>query len=346
MSRQIHWSILAILFLSGPVFAREQLGELKVDNLVVRPQFYLIEPARADFQLGESLFSVRWDMDTKIGAVFTMGSKKLLGTTVHYTDSVNEDLGFIEAYGEFNFDYGTIRAGLQPVILGHEGGIGESDLELPRSLLYQRRIAPLRDVGLSYAIDYNNFFTRLMIHNGESGANKDGRLWYTARWGWSEPGFWRVGMAGQTGTTKPVSTNASNDTLAGVDPNKEAQWRMGGPFIIWTPHNWRVGLEGYQGELVQNKEIRKFSAAYLNMTYTGRKWFFAVRLDHFDPNHSIDRDVEHQISAGVGLLSDRRTSRIFLVATKQFEVGAQRPNDELRLIWHLTPLLPAKVPEL
>ncbi|MGE0764494.1 MAG: hypothetical protein AB7N80_14555 [Bdellovibrionales bacterium] len=338
--------ILVLCALTSPTQAREQLGQLKVDNLVIRPQFRLLEPAKANFELGESLFSVRWDMDTKIGAVFTVGAKDLIGTSTHFAPELNQDLGFIEAYGEYNFDYGTIRAGLQPVGFGIEGSVGEADLDMPRSLLYQERIVPLRDIGVSYAIDHNGYFTRLMIHNGESGANLDGRPWYTAKWGWTKSGRWRLGMAGQTGTTKPTSTSTSQDNLAGVDITKEAQWRLGGPFMVWTPHRWRLAFEGYLGELSQEKDLRKYSAGYWSLSYSGQAWFFGLRYDQIDPNHDLDNDLKRQVTLTLGLLSERRTSRVFLVATKVFEESNQIPNDELRLVWHLTPLLPSAVPEL
>lgn len=338
--------ISALMLLSFAAGAREQLGQLKVDNLVVRPQFTLLEPGKSNFELGESLFSVRWDMDTRIGAVFTVGAKDLIGTSTHFVDKLTEDLGFIEAYGEYNFEYGVIRAGLQPVGFGIEGGIGEADLDMPRSLLYQKRIVPLRDIGLSYAVDHNGFFTRVMVHNGESGANVDGRPWYTGKWGWAKPGRWRLGFAGQTGSTKPESTTTSADTLSGVDPSKEAQWRIGGPFVVWTPHRWRFALEGYVGELVQGREARKHSAAYSSVAYAGPTYFVGFRYDQFDPNHDVDGNLDRQMTLALGILSERRTSRIFLVATKVFEENKQIPNDEIRLIWHLTPLLPNAVPEL
>ncbi len=334
--------ILLSLVLTLPALAREQLGNLKVDNLVVRPQVRLLEPGKSNFELGESLFSVRWDMDTRIGAVFTVGAKDLIGTSAHFASTVNQDLGFIEAYGEYNFDYGVIRAGLQPVAFGFEGMIGEADLDMPRSLLYQNRIVPLRDIGLSYGVQHNGFFTRLMVHNGESGANADDRPWYTAKWGWEKSNRWLLGFAGQTGSTKPASTSLSADTLAGVDPTKSALWRLGGPFVVWTPHRWRLAFEAHLGELDQDKDLRKFSAGYLSLNYLGPVWFVGFRYDQFDPNHDVSGNMSRQLNLTLGRLSERRTSRLFLVLSKVFEESKQIPNDELRLVWHLTPLLPAK----
>ena len=170
LMRGFIWFLFAHMIGSLPALAvaREQLGRIEIDQLVIRPQFRLLEPANANFELGESLFAVRWEMDSRVSAVFTVGSNALLGQSVHFVDEVTEDLGFVETYGQFVSDYGTLRAGLQPVGLGFEGNVAEADMDLPRSLVYERRLAPLRDIGVSYAIDFNGFFTRMMIHNGES----------------------------------------------------------------------------------------------------------------------------------------------------------------------------------
>ncbi len=335
---KLKWSFAMLLAWGSASHAREALGEVKVDNLVVRPQFHLVEPAKGDFKIGESLFSVRWLMDEKTSAVFTIGSKSLLGTSVHYTNVENEDLGFVEAYGEYKFDYGTFRAGLQPVEYSLEGKIPEADLNMPRTLIFQKRWVPLRDVGLSYEISNDGYFTHIMVHNGESGPNLDGRPWVTAIWGWEGLRL-RMGLAGQTGSTKPESTSSSADTLAGVDPSFEAQWRQGGPFIQWTPPNWQMRLEVDLGELVQEEKIRKYSSGSFTVTHELNSFFWGLRYDQVDPNQSRDNDRISEVSLALGLVSARRTSRLFLVGAKVFEEGAQIPNDELRLIWHLTPQL-------
>src|SRR5512135_2055875 len=190
---------------------REQLGELKIDSLVLRPQFSMTEGGGNNFSLGESLFAVRWRMDTHISGVFAVGSQDLLGTTQLYTPTLSENLGFVEAYGEYTGAYGTFRAGLQPLNFGLDGGVSEEDLDIHRSMLFSERLVALRDIGVSYRIKNNGFFTSVMVHNGESGPNVDNRAWYTANWGWTDDYRLRLGVAGQTGTTKPESTLATGD---------------------------------------------------------------------------------------------------------------------------------------
>jgi hypothetical protein len=332
--------LISLGFLFSNLAQAEQFGLLKIDSLVLRPQFRVAEPSDGDFAIGESMFSVRWRMDQRTSAVFAVGAKNLLGTSIHYKETVTEDLGFVEGYGEFAFEYGTIRAGLLPVDFGLEGSRREADLDLDRSLLFARRWVPLRDIGLSYRIDYDGYFTRLMVHNGESDANVDGRMWYTGAWGYESPRLFQFGVAGQTGSTKPESTNASNDSMAGVDPSREAKWRMGGPFAAWTPHHWRLELEVYLGELVQAELIRKFSTGHVSFGYEWTNWSLHARYDQIDPDQGVDGNRETRPSVAFGYLSERRTSKVYVLLTKVIEESNQVPNDEIRLIWHLTPEIP------
>ncbi len=332
--------VLLLIPLLAAAEPREQLGTLKIEELVLRPQFRLREPAAGDFQLGESMFSLRWQMDSAVSGVIAVGSAELIGKAHNFTDQINTDLKFIEAYAEYASPYGIFRAGMQPVRFGVEGRERESDLQIGRSLFYQRRLLALRDIGFSYEIENNGFFTSFMIHNGESDTNLDGRIFYTANWGWIQSNRLQIGAAGTTGTTKPVSTSTSNDTIAGVDPTQAAQWRMMGPFILWTPPRWRIDLEAYAGEMVQLKEVRKYSAGHLEVGFDFKSGIGVMgRYDRFDPNHQKDGDTITQASLGVSWKSQRENSRIYLVATKVIEESTQIPNDEIRLIWHLTPFI-------
>ncbi|MBX7230801.1 MAG: hypothetical protein K1X29_01820 [Bdellovibrionales bacterium] len=323
------------------LWASEQLGDLKVEGLVLRPQFEFLEPRKAQFALGESLFTLGWEMDHSIRTVFSVGAKTLIGPMAHFVSNkqVSEDLGFIEAYGEYEFNYGRIRAGLQPVQFGLEGDINESNLDLPRSLLFQRRVVALRDIGISYYVDNNHFFTQLMLHNGVGVGNPQGHLWYTAKWGWKDERHWSVGLSGQIGSTNSERTVESEDSLAEVDVHRSAQWRIMGPFMMWDSKRWKITGEGYLGNLIQDQKTKSFSVGHLDVDYSVNAWFFGFRFDHFDGQWSQNGNLESQFSLATGFRSENQTSRIYLVATKSIEEGTQIPNDEIRLVWHLTPLI-------
>ncbi len=181
---------------------REDIGELKIHDLLLRPNFLLKEPTNGAFSIGESSFALRWELESKFAGVVRIGPRTLLNPLARYAPTVNSDIVLVEAFAEYNDPYGRFRFGRVPVEFGYEGRLWERELIFPRSLLFRNRAIMLRDVGGSYEISHNNFFTGFVIHNGESDSDQDGRIWYTARMGYREDKF-EIGLSGQTGGTKP-----------------------------------------------------------------------------------------------------------------------------------------------
>lgn len=337
-SRLLHLAfVMAVAPYAIAAVLREDIGELKIHDLLLRPNFVLREPTDGSYSIGESSFALRWELEDKYAGVIRIGPRSLLSPSARYSDTVNSDIMLVEAYAEYNDAYGRFRLGRIPVEFGYEGKLWERELIFPRSLLFQNRVMMLRDVGGSYEINHNNFFSGVVIHNGESDADEDGRIWYTARWGYRAERF-EVGMVGQTGGTKPTATSTSNDTLAGVDPTKEAKWRMGGIYIASSKKKFDWTLEVYQGEREQETVIGKFSTAHADVGYQFSKTFAGyLRYDHFDPNRNLDGDLQRRASVALVLSNRTKSSNLILVGTKVFEETNQIPNDELRLIWSLSP---------
>jgi hypothetical protein len=227
--------------------------------------------------------------------------------------------------------------GKQPIDFGLEGAKSEGDLIFPRSLLFERRIVGLRDVGFGYFIDYNDFYTEFVIHNGEGGNDLDNNYWYTARWGYKTNRF-DIGLSGQTGHTSPDATGTVlNDTLAGVDPTQAEKWRMGGLFFAWRPKRVVLELEAYMGQLVQDDAAARFATGHLDSGYEFSETFSAhLRYDYLDPNLGVDDDSTHRAAAAVVFTNKSRNSRIIVMAAHDFNEGA-RGDDQYRLIWSLSP---------
>lgn len=315
---------------------REDIGELKIHDLLLRPNFMLKEPQQGSFSIGESSFALRWDLQAKYSSVVRIGPRSLLNPLARYSASVNDDVILVEAFGEYEDDYGRYRFGRIPVEFGYEGRQWERTLIFPRSLLFQKRAMMLRDVGVSYDVEHNNFFTGFVIHNGESDSEVDGRLWYTARWGYRNDDF-EIGLNGQTGSTKPSSTSASNDTLAGVDPSLQAQWRIMGVHTAFTRRLFEWVLEVYSGEREQLKQVGRFNAGHIDINYLSSKTFSAhLRYDQMSLNTADSATLERQVSLALVFSNKTRSSNLILVGTKVME-KSNVPNDELRLIWNLSP---------
>lgn len=332
--------LIALLFSSlssRAVILREDIGELKIQDLLLRPTFKLQEPSNGAFSIGESSFALRWELEEKFAGVVRIGPRTLLNPLAHYSSSVNSDLMLVEAYAEYNDPYGRFRLGRVPIEFGYEGRLWERELVFPRSLLFQNRIVMLRDVGGSYEISHNNFFSGFVVHNGESDRDEDGRIWYTARLGFRDEKF-EIGLAGQTGGTKPIATSSSSDTLAGVDPNKEAKWRIMGLYTAFTRKRWEWVIEAYMGEREQDKKTGRFSTGHTDFGYQFLRTFSAhLRYDQFDPNQKISGDLQRQVSVAAVFSNKTHSSNLILVGSKVLEEKKQVPNDQVMLIWSLSP---------
>ncbi len=316
---------------------REDIGELKIHDLLIRPNFLLKEPTNGAFSIGESSFALRWELESKFGGVVRIGPRTLLNPLRRYSETVNTDIILVEAYAEYNDPYGRYRFGRVPLEFGYEGRQWERELIFPRSLLFKNRAMGLRDVGASYEIEHNNFFTGFVVHNGESDSDQDGRIWYTARMGFKEDKF-EIGVAGQTGSTKASSTGASLDTMAGVDPAKDAKWRLAGLYTAFTRKKWEFVLEAYSGEREQDRKDGRFATGHADLGFQWSKTFSShIRYDMFDPNQKIDNDMERQASLALVFSNKTHSSNIIIVGTKVFEESNQIGNDELRVIWSLSP---------
>lgn len=334
-------SLIILLFLcSSRVYAArdEILGRLEVSEILLKPYFLLKESSQSEFLIGDTSFTMSWYKDDLISSRLKIGSADLINKPIHYEKNDIEDLKIVEAFAQIKGAYGEARLGLIPLDYGLEGATSEGELIFPRSLLFKYRIVGLRDYGASYKISDRGFYTRMAVHNGESDRNLDGRMWYTATWGYDGFKNLRLGMSGQTGSTKPAATSLSSDTLAGVDVNEEAKWRMAGLFAAWRPRYWTLSLEATSGDLLQNKVTRSFYVGHLDIAYDiNETWGVQTRYDILDPNTKIKGDSQTEISLGAAYKSEHETSVIYLIATKILEETNQKANDEIRLIWRVTP---------
>lgn len=330
-------SLICIPMSARAIVLREDIGELTIHDLLLRPNFMLAEPSTGSFSIGESSFALRWELESKFVGVVRIGPRTLLNPTARYSPTVEDDIMLVEGFAEYKDAYGRFRLGRIPVEFGMEGRRWERELIFPRSLLFRSRVMMLRDIGGAYDLSHGKWYTGVTVHNGESDDDSDGRIWYTGRWGFREEDF-EIGLSGQTGGTTKTVTALSGDTLGGVDPTDAAKWRIGGLYTTISRRKWQWDFEIYFGERDQNGEIGKFAAGHTDFAYEFDKTFSAhLRYDSFDPNWKIDNDLKREMSLAVVFSNKTRSSNLILVGTKVIETTGQPGNDELRLIWSLSP---------
>lgn len=333
-----YFAILLILLPTLAYADKENLGTLSISDVLLRPQFTAapLGVASRGFTIGESSLAVKWDYENIFSGHVRIGSEDLVAPPAHYTQTVNSNqLTMVEAFAEFNHPYGRFRLGMQPIDFGLEGSKTEGDLIFPRSLLFEHRWVGLRDIGFGYYIDYNNFYTEFVIHNGEGGNTVDNNYWYTARWGYKGDRY-ELGMTGQTGRTTAVSTKDSGDTLAGVDVTQPEWWRMGGLYFSWRPKRVVLETEAFMGQLVQSSTSR-FAAGHLDAGYEFLETFSThLRYDVLEPNLNVNNDLVQRAAVAIVFANKSRNSRLIFMAAHDFNEG-RKADDQYRVIWSLSP---------
>lgn len=318
---------------------KETLGTLSVSDILLRPSFLVAPQSVIDrgFNLGESSFAVKWEYEKSFSGHFRVGPESLVDVPAHYVQPRDpSQITIVEAYAEMKHPFGRFRLGKLPLEFGLEGAKPESDLIFPRALLFERHVVGLRDLGFSYQIEYNGFFTGFAIHNGEGGTDRDGAYWYTGRWGYNFEKI-QLGLAGQTGKTTAMSTANSTDTLAAVDITQSAKWRLGGIFGTYHERDLHVELEAYWGERIQDADgAVGLATGHLDIGYdwTDRLASY-LRYDAFDPDLKKDNDAVHRGAVALVWTSKSRTNRWIGMYAHDLNEN-HNPDDQYRLIWSLS----------
>src|ERR1022692_361898 len=96
---------LALLFVPFHLRATvvsEDIGELKIHDLLLRPNFMLQEGGEGSFSIGESSFALRWELEKKYAGVIRIGPRTLLNSSARYSSTINDDVTLVEAFAEYN----------------------------------------------------------------------------------------------------------------------------------------------------------------------------------------------------------------------------------------------------
>jgi hypothetical protein len=332
---------LQVLFFfacGGPLFADEKIGMFSIDSVFLRPEYISHEENGADISLSDSQFSLGWKKDNSFSAHMTVGSELQRNLPVYYATIPEDRLGFIEAYALYQNVYGEFRFGLIPILFAYDGRIKPSERYYNRSQIYSHRVIGLTDQGLSFWTSHNGYYTQLAMHDGEIDTTSDGRPWVTGLWGYTNDRNVRSQLSIQTGSVKKEVSLGATNSLAGVSNGDTAKWRSGNLFVNWYPRYWNIVFEFTGGEVQQGDDEGRYRAYMIEVSHFFTKNFgVGARYDDFDPNTDLTGDRQMDTSFVIVGKSDDSTSAFYLLGTKSNEQRGELPNDELRVVWVLTP---------
>lgn len=327
---------------------KELIGQLSISDILIQPRFYSTHDRSAQFDLDRSYFFFSWKMDRSLSAHFGVGEKALINqnTRLHSNTGAAIDsyknLSFFEAYGQLDSLYGTVRAGLVPLMFGWEGGRRESDWIFPRTLFmggedtsqYATQNIGLRDYGVQYSVSYKKFYTVATLHNGENGPDQDGMIWHTGRVGWKDPSGLEIAASFSNGRYKENSNIAKTE--------KYSYANLFGSFEFY---NLMILLEGSYGrkklnDVVVPTDDTKFWGAHLDLSHPITQNLTGLfRYEQYDGDSNLADDRVSRYIIGLSLSNEFRTSSLYLWAIKNKEQsGVLKKGSEWILAWKVRSL--------
>lgn len=331
------------IFSSTKVWAQfdhrvEQLGEFRFAELSLSPQFRVAEPSEGGVELVESSLGFLWLRDETLSAHFAIGTSDLISNSIWFSASDRSEVALIRAYLEAKTTMMNFRVGRMQVPFGFEGARPEWYQLLPQSLVRRADWFVERDDGLEIESVQRPFSVRFMLHNGESGPQKDSRTWATGQWKFKNDRGHFVLLSGSVGGTGSESTSGSTRAAeAGFifDPDQKAKFRMG---VLSLGREWArslVLLEAGQGQVLQADQKESFQWGQADLAWNfGGDLSFLARHEFRQANK---KDLNSKIeSHGLGFsVSAKDRLSQFSLFFRQIHERPQVENNEALLLFRL-----------
>ena len=325
---------------------KELIGTLSVSDILIQPRLISTEDDTNNFDLDRSYFFFSWQMDNQLSAHFGVGRQELVNHNTRLATNLSnsadfKDFAFFEAYAQLDSKFGTVRAGLIPLMFGWEGVYRESEWIFPRTLFYGGEDATyasqnfgLRDQGVSYFVSYKDFYTQVAVHNGENGKDLDGKLWHTGIVGWKN----KSGLEG--------ALSFSNGKYKNGNADPELDFSYANSFFGFKFYDLLLMAEGFFGE--QKKEFettpgegleKRFWSWHVDASHPLKKGLAILgRYEQYDPDTKASDDRLNRYILGLGFSNELRTSNFYIWAMKNREQGVELNNDQIMFVWKVRSL--------
>ncbi|MDZ4678347.1 MAG: hypothetical protein SGI74_12660 [Oligoflexia bacterium] len=315
------------LFFSTQLIQAAEALKVEFDDMFFQSQVHVQEPSLGgiDPLLWRVGFTSRFVQWAHIKA--SVGASQLLYRP-YWAAPNAESVSMTDVTGTIHTYFGDIYAGQFRIPWGLQSQ-DETELWLPRTLLYERGFFPLRDTGVGFHVDLDGHYMDLAVHNGEGAnltSNQDNRVFVTGQWGLKGPAHSNLGLSATSGRFIAIGTPY------------ETRIRGLNAFFGFNIFGLGLQLEGSIFQTfsqIENTDSLIWHAdlehpIFENINLIGR-------YEQLNPNTKVVSNVMGRGYLGGEYHSKDNVSRLFLFFVKNNESIRENPNDMFLLIWRLAP---------
>ncbi len=316
----------------------EQMGTFRFSEFSLSPRARVQEPSEGGFELQQSWIGFEWVKDENLSGELSFGTSDLVQPAIWYSTKEG-DVALVHAALKAKTPYFDVRAGLLPIPNGYEGAFPDWEQSLPETRVRRHRWFTKRDVGVEFKAETKPFLTSLTVHNGESGANSDQKVWVTGLWRYFNPQGYGALATAEVGRTDARSTAksvaGSADEGFSFDPTDSAKIRHGSIALYrkWGRH--LVLAEIGKGEILQKDEKHAFNWGHFDICANlGGDLNLLFRYEQSQSDVTSTANLVKSTGAGVSVSSSDRLSSVTLWGNKNTQ-SPEKQDDEFLLLFRL-----------
>lgn len=309
------------------------------DNKMAMPQIILsdfyFQPQVRSIEGGQGgIDPLAWYLGAKtnfaswVDFQVSVGASSLLYRPTWAPNQTIGPIAVIDALATLHTLIGDVYAGQTLVPWGLEGQTKETQMWLPRDLLFENGAFPLRDVGVGIKTESNGFFMNLMAHNGEGAdsGDVDNRMFLTSQWGISGPANSTFGISATAGrVAAPLMVS-------------EEHIRGGNTFFGFNIFGLGLQAEGSYLQYITVPQTIDTFAWHVDLEHPITSHInFIGRYEQYNPNTRMTSNIQTRAYAGGEYHSKDNCSRLFLFAVQNQFSQTNGPGNQIQLAWRLSP---------
>jgi hypothetical protein len=329
--------VFLVFAFKNALAAEQALGEFSFSEFSLGVEHFSEEPGKNEFKLKDSFLKTKWSFHPWITGQLAVGSPDLTEPAVWFPNPL-KTFTVTEAYAHLKTVSFDLQVGLLKIPVGVENFFSENQSLLPNSQVSRERWLIKRDLGIKTLVEYEDFQTTLVLHNGESTQSKDAKSWVTGTWAYAPReglGFLLSAQVGNTTASATSGSVAQSQYQFVFDPEDSAKirWALLSLFQRGKAHRW--SFESGHGEVLQKNEKNAFAWGRFDGAIAWQEdSYLLLRYEQTQTHLKLSESIKKYASLGLSWVQPAQLASVAFLATKVMETPEVQ-NDQFVILFRL-----------